>query len=302
MPQRGLEYDSEFRSAAFAYVQSIVDRTGGLISRGALEQFRFGGERITLIDQGRGVRSPIQLPATVTILSTKKSHYRDEPGPDGLLRYDFPPGDPDRGDNAKLRRACELKLPLIWLHEVVPAVFAPIWPVYMAREETALRRYVVAINEDQLAMVAGLVGSESLVERRYAERMSRQRLHQPIFRGGVMLAYGGQCAICALRHQDLLDAAHIIGDGLPGGDPIVRNGLALCKIHHAAYDRDIVGISPDLVVHVNGSVLEEVDGPMLRHGLQDFHGQPLRVVPSKKAQKPDPDRLAVRFASFEKAS
>ena len=301
MRDRGLPYDAEFRSAAFAYVQAIADQTGGVVSRSELEQFSFQGERITLIDQGRGVRNPTQLPATVTILSTKKSHYKDETGPDGLLRYDFPPGDPDRGDNAKLRRACELKLPLIWLHEVIPAVFAPIWPVYMAVEEASQRRYVVAINEDQLAMVAGLTGSESVVERRYAERMSRQRLHQPIFRGGVMLAYGGQCAICALRHQDLLDAAHIIGDGLPGGEPVVSNGLALCKIHHAAYDRDIVGISPDLVVHVNGRVLEEVDGPMLRHGLQDFHRQPLRVVPVKKAQKPDRDRLAVRFTRFKEA-
>lgn len=301
MRDGGMAYDAAFRATAFAYVQTIVNRTGGVVSRADLEQFRFQGERVTLIDQGRGVRSPAQLPAAITILSTRKSHYKDEPGPDGLLRYDFPPGDPDRRDNVKLRRACELKLPLIWLHEVVPAVFAPIWPVYLAVEETEQRRYVVAINEDQLAMVAGLTSSESAVERRYAERMSRQRLHQPIFRGGVMLAYRGQCAICALRHQDLLDAAHIIGDGLPGGDLVVSNGLALCKIHHAAYDRDIVGISPDLVVHLNGRVLEEVDGPMLRHGLQDFHGQPLRVVPVKRSHKPDRDRLEARFSQFKAA-
>lgn len=301
MRDRGLQYDTDFRSAALAYVQTLAEQSGGVVTRRQLEDFHFQGERITLIDQGRGVRNPAQLPATITILSTKGSHYKDETGPDGLLRYDFPPGDPDRGDNTKLRRAAELRLPLIWLHEVVPATFAPVMPVFLAVEEREHRRYVVAINEDQLAMVAGLIASGSVVERRYAERLSRQRLHQPIFRGGVMLAYRGQCAICALRHRELLDAAHIIADGQPGGEPVVSNGLSLCKIHHAAYDRNILGVSPDLVVHINSRVLEETDGPMLRHGLQDFHRQPLRVLPTKSAQKPDRDRLDVRFSGFKAA-
>jgi putative restriction endonuclease len=100
----------------------------------------------------------------------------------------------------------------------------------------------------------------------------------------------------------LLDAAHIIEDGSVGGDPVVSNGLALCKIHHAAYDRNIVGISPDLVVRVNEEVLHEVDGPMLKHGLQDFHGQPLRVLPTRKVDQPDRQRLAVRFDRFTAAS
>lgn len=301
MGDRGQEYDAAFRLAAFDYVRQCADASGGVITRRQLEQFAFAGERVPLIDQGRGVRNPVQLPATISILSTRRSQYRDEPGPDGLLRYDFPPGDPSRGDNAKLRVAHERRLPILWLHEVVAASFAPIMPVFLAAEETEQRRYVVAIEEDQLAMVAGLSSSASVVERRYAERMSRQRLHQPVFRGGVMLAYGGRCAVCSLRHVELLDAAHIIEDGRPGGDPVVPNGLALCKIHHAAYDRDILGVSPDLIVHLNDGVLREVDGPMLRHGLQEFHGQPLRVVPGTKANRPDPERLAVRFDRFRAA-
>ncbi|MGN6089556.1 MAG: hypothetical protein ACTHNT_09730 [Actinomycetales bacterium] len=92
-----------------------------------------------------------------------------------------------------------------------------------------------------------------------------------------------------------------MADGQPGGEPVVSNGLSLCKIHHAAYDRNILGVSPDLVVHINSRVLEETDGPMLRHGLQDFHRQPLRVLPTKSAQKPDRDRLDVRFSGFKAA-
>jgi hypothetical protein len=53
---------------------------------------------------------------------------------------------------------------------------------------------------------------------------------------------------------------------------VVPNGLAMCKIHDAAYDTNIIGIRPDHVVEVRQDVLTEIDGPMLRHGLQEMHG------------------------------
>lgn len=170
------------------------------------------------------------------------------------------------------------------------------FPVYLVGEEPG--RFVVAIGEDQRMTAPGLMSRTSEVERRYAERLSRQRLHQPVFRASVMLAYQKRCAVCDLRHVDLLDAAHIIEDGQPKGDPVVPNGLSLCKIHHAAYDRQIMGISPDLVVRIDEQVLRETDGPMLRHGLQELHGGRLRSVPRRVADRPDRDRLAARFERF----
>lgn len=95
----------------------------------------------------------------------------------------------------------------------------------------------------------------------------------------------------------MLDAAHIIEDSSETGDPAVTNGVCLCKIHHAAYDRQLLGIAPDLVVHINERLLREEDGPMLRHGLQEMHGRPL-VAPARRAQRPDPDRLRLRFERF----
>ena len=89
-----------------------------------------------------------------------------------------------------------------------------------------------------------------------------------------MRAYETRCAVCSLGHRELLDAAHVIPDSDPRGEPIVTNGLALCKIHHAAYDRDIIGIRPDYVVEVHTRLLDEIDGPMLKYGLQGHHGSP----------------------------
>jgi putative restriction endonuclease len=107
--------------------------------------------------------------------------------------------------------------------------------------------------------------------------------------------------MCRLHHPELLDAAHIIPDGHPLGTPVIPNGLSLCKIHHAAYDTDLIGVRPDLLVDVRPSLLREADGPMLRHGLQDMAGVKL-LVPSRRAAQPDPDRLATRYEQFRAAS
>lgn len=78
------------------------------------------------------------------------------------------------------------------------------------------------------------------------------------------------------------------------------NGLSLCRIHHGAYDIGIVGIDPDYLVHVRRDVLEEVDGPMLRHGLQAMEGGKL-IVPRKTEDRPNREFLAERFEAFRAA-
>jgi putative restriction endonuclease len=143
------------------------------------------------------------------------------------------------------------------------------------------------------------IGSDGL--GRYLVTETRRRLHQPLFASRVMLAYEVRCAVCALHHRELLDAAHIIADSDPDGWPVVSNALALCKIHHAAYDRNILGIRPDYVVEIHHRLLHELDGPMLRHGRQDHHDQRLMQLPRRRADHPDPDRLMARYAEFRAA-
>ena len=82
---------------------------------------------------------------------------------------------------------------------------------------------------------------------------------------------------------------------------MVPNGLALCKIHHAAFDGNVVGIRPDLVVQVNDDVLAEIDGPMLRYGLQGMHDAKL-IVPRSASDRPDRNLLEERYEEFRQAS
>jgi putative restriction endonuclease len=106
--------------------------------------------------------------------------------------------------------------------------------------------------------------------------------------------------MCRLKHLSLLDAAHIIPDREERGVPAISNGMALCKIHHAAYDQHILGVRPDLVIEVRSDILEEVDGPMLKHGLQEMNGLRL-VVPRRRVDMPKRELLEERYERFREA-
>ena len=81
------------------------------------------------------------------------------------------------------------------------------------------------------------------------------------------------------------------------GDDGVVGGMSLCRLHHAAFDRLLLGVHPSYVIHVRRDILEEVDGPMLRHGLQGLEGQRI-VVPRRVVERPDEVRLGARWEEF----
>jgi putative restriction endonuclease len=147
--------------------------------------------------------------------------------------------------------------------------------------------------------VTQLDTEETEIRRRYATRLFQQRLHQREFRERVVRAYQHHCAVCSLRRDELLEAAHIVADADPFGVPRVPNGLALCTLHHAAFDAHLIGIRPDYVVQVREDVLDDEDGPMLIHGLQGFHGARL-LVPRHATAQPDRQLLEERYALFRR--
>lgn len=268
---------------------------------GWLSSFEYAGDRVALMDRQRGIRKPARLEAALAIRTTftppgQVPPYNDSIGPDGLQRYKYRGQDPDHPENVALRRAFEQKLPLIWFVGVASGLYEPIYPVWVVGDDPTGLEFALALDEGQRLVNPGAVVDED--SRRYVERLTKARLHQRVFRSQVLLAYEGRCAICRIRHVELLDAAHIIADGLPNGQPVVPNGLSLCKIHHAAFDHSILGVRPDLTLHVRQDILEEVDGWMLKGGIQGVHNTSLGVIPSVNSARPSPERLEERYAAF----
>ena len=307
-PRIDIDYEERLRSAAIAWLDERVGEGRSVLSYDDLAEFSFEGQRVPLMDLQRGIRKPAHMSAALSIRTRftprgQAPPYEDAQGPDGLLRYKYRGLDPehpepDHPENVALRRAYESGLPLIWFVAAASAAYVPVYPIWIVGDEPDQLQFVVAFDTAQRLVPVGEVGDE--IQRRYVEHLTRQRLHQPVFRVRVLTAYANQCAICRLRYTSLLDAAHILPDGHPMGTPVVPNGLSLCKIHHAAYDENLIGVRPDLVVEVRSDVSDQIDGPMLLHGLQEMAGVRL-IRPQARASRPDPVRLEERYESFRRA-
>lgn len=218
-------------------------------------------------------------------------------GADGFLRYRYRGTDPRHRDNVGLRRAGLEGLPLVYFHGVGIGRYWAQWPVFIHHDDPSSLTFTVAFEDPQLLRPDLTTDVIDEARRAYVTRLALRRLHQAAFRQRVLTAYRTSCAVCRLRHGELLDAAHILPDGHPRGLPVVHNGLAMCKLHHAAFDTNILGVRPDATIEVREDVLEEIDGPMLLHGLQGHHGARL-LLPRRPADHPSPDHLEERFAQF----
>ncbi|HQP88899.1 MAG TPA: HNH endonuclease signature motif containing protein [Thermoanaerobaculia bacterium] len=302
--------DTRIRLTVFAWLEEQTRIHGDVLPWSLLAHGLYiDSERVPLVSQ-QGIFKPRVLPELpLSIRTSAEGPYDDHFGRDGeTLLYAYRGIDPMHPDNVRLRKTMAEQVPLVYFHGVVAGKYLAVWPVYVVGDDPgALRFSVVA---DQPALVRDLVtgaGVEAVrytedtdFRRRYTTTQVRQRLHQQGFRERVLAAYHEQCALCRLRHPELLEAAHIIPDNEPGGEPIVPNGLSLCRLHHGAFDTYLLGIRPDYTVDVRRSVLDETDGPMLLHGLQGVHNQ--RIWTPRSAElKPDRDLLERRYERFRKA-
>lgn len=290
--------ERKLRDRIIAWVLQRAEANGGFIERSELAGFHLDGDRLPLIDRGRGIRNPAGFRSTLSVVQTVGGPYDDIESDDGLIYYRYRTGDTDKGDNAKLREAAVTGQPLILFRKEEKNIYTPVAPVFVVADDPASKCVTIALDESFRLLSSGSDLTEP--QRQYARRLAMQRLHQPAFRTRVLLAYETHCAICHLAHGSLLDAAHIVPDSAPGGAPTVSNGLALCKIHHASYDQNFLGITPDYEIRINADLLTEQDGPMLTHGLQEMHGRKL-TIPRRKTDAPDRDRLAWRWTQFTSA-
>lgn len=271
-----------------------------LVPRARLaEGFQFGGERVSFGSFQKGIhRSRLQRGRAALSLTTSfKDPYADAFDQGGVLfTYAYRVGSVDQHDNRALRAAFELQTPLVYFRALAPAQYLVVAPMFVTADDPAARLVVLEPGLPvQDMQPGGLVSGPDV--RAYATREARYRLHQQRFKLDVMRAYRHRCAICTLRERELIQAAHIVPDVEADGIAAVVNGLALCAIHHLAFDRNLLGIDPDGVVHIADRLLREIDGPMLRTGLQDFHGARI-ARPRREEERPDVVRLQTRFERF----
>jgi putative restriction endonuclease len=291
--------DQQIRLAAFKWLSEQVSIHGDVLPRKLLEKgFLFDDERISLIAP-QGIFKPRIMQYPLTITTAPEGPYDDAFGKDGYLAYQYRGVDPNHRDNVGLREAYHNRIPLIYFHGVIPGKYLAVWPVYIISDDPSTLTFKVAVD-DQVKSDRGdayAEPEENVLKRAYMTSEVRIRLHQRGFREKVLAAYRSQCAFCKLKYGELLDAAHIIPDNEPDSRPTVDNGLALCKLHHAAFDSFIISVNPDYIIHVRKDVLEEEDGPMLQHGLKELHMARI-ILPRSESHWPNRKYLDRRYQKF----
>jgi putative restriction endonuclease len=141
--------------------------------------------------------------------------------------------------------------------------------------------------EDWHEEILGAVGLELGDETETVQRRRRD----PGFRLKVLQAYERKCAVCGFdaRLGDALfglEAAHIRWHQYHGPD-VVPNGLALCSLHHKAFDRGAMGLDDNLVILIS----RDVSGhDTVRRVLTDYAGKDLRR-PIGEADLPEGSHL-----------
>lgn len=297
-----LDEELALRNEIFSALDQLVAIKGGALTRRELFDFELRGTRLPLVDGQRGIRNPASFTSTLSVMSTPNGPYSDEVVGESLHSYAYTVGDINKGDNRKLRHSVKTRLPMIFLQwiDVDGIRYVPIYPVYAIKDDPENRKILIALDEKLLDVADPL--HLSPVEKRYAQRVTEQRLHQPQFRSQVLIAYKKRCAVCRLGRPELLEAAHIIPDKNIHGAAEIPNGLSLCRIHHTAFDANLIGFSPDLRVHVGPALQEaENEGPILKFALRGLHNAKL-MVPEKEEYHPAGERLAERFEEFLSAN
>jgi putative restriction endonuclease len=310
-PSSSGDLDARVRLAAFSFLRQQQNTFQDAIPRNVLAAgFTFEGHRVPLLNP-QGIFKPAILPdiplsmTTVPIVEGRSRPYEDEFQAGDLVRYRYRGNDPNHRDNVGLRLAMTRRIPLIYFLGVVPGEYLAFWPVFVVGDDPSNLSFTIAVEVEGSEFGSRLEsavsdGDARSREREYTARIIFQRLHQARFRARVLRAYQTRCALCQLRHKELLDAAHILPDRHPKGSPVVSNGLALCKLHHAAFDSHLMGVRPDLVVELRVDILSEGDGPMLLHGLQGFQGATI-AIPRTVQLRPNREFLAERYELFKKA-
>jgi putative restriction endonuclease len=300
------EADVAVRTAAFAFLIEQRQVHGEQLPWSTLTKgFRFAGQRVPLVGP-QGIFKPAILPemplsiTTAPIVEGKPRPYEDEQRDDGFIVYRYRGNNPNHRDNVGLRLAMERHAPLVYFSGVAVGWYFPIFPAYVVGEDRRNLAFFVQADEGLELSIATATIADDAGRRRYVTRLVQRRLHQEEFRVRVIRAYRVNCSVCGLHgHAELLDAAHILPDGHPQGKPVLPNGLSLCKFHHPAFDTNVIGIRPDYSVEVRRDVLREIDGPMLKYGLQGMDRRQL-VVPLRQEQRPDPNFLEERYEAFRK--
>ena len=106
-------------------------------------------------------------------------------------------------------------------------------------------------------------------KRRFAISQTRRALRDINFGKRVFAAYSHRCAMCGVQLR-LLEGAHIVPVAQPNSTDETSNGIALCVLHHKAYDVSLVTFDKKFRIILSKSRVIEPQKVGTRRGTFDI--------------------------------
>lgn len=306
--------DWVIRHQAFSALERLSVGCKGMIPWQEIAHgFEAQGELIHFASKAIGIFKPRQMSAALSVKtvmprSGRETWYRDQETDlddvTGLVSYDLARGGSSSASNRHLQLAFDRRAPLIYFRATDPGIYEAVWPVWIEHFSFREQRVLLAAQDRSQASVSSVraasgVRGDLVVEPKYTLRVTRHRNHQAWFSSRTKSAYGYRCAFSNLPLRDLLVGAHIVPDA-EQGPASVTNGICMSTLHHSAFDAHLIGVDPDLTVHIAPQVTDGRDGPLLET-LKDLDGAVLRTPKDPRA-RPSRDHLEWRFQQFRNAS
>jgi putative restriction endonuclease len=165
-------------------------------------------------------------------------------------------------------------------------------PLHNAENDAIAAAELVEASPEEERDFLDSAKTESESARRYDLVETMRAYRDAKFKPAVLLAYSYKCAVCDCDLK-LVDAAHIVPVSHPESTDEVTNGLALCRLHHGAFDNALLGIQSDYRLIVNPERVDRLREMRMASGFSNFKaGLPKRIrVPASIEVRPTPENL-----------
>jgi putative restriction endonuclease len=124
-------------------------------------------------------------------------------------------------------------------------------------------------------------------KRRFAIVSTKRALRALDFSRRVLIAYEHKCAMCRLQLR-LVEGAHILPVAHEDSTDQTSNGIALCVLHHRAYDNGLVAFDSDFKIDVNQNAIARLEADDRAGGLKRFCDglRPSLAIPRDRRDRP----------------
>lgn len=157
---------------------------------------------------------------------------------------------------------------------------------------------IIAQLSNQNIEVSASIKTNDLPQGIERNVIIKQRINQSFFRSAVMSAYNFHCCISGVNVTELLEACHIVDWSQDERNRInPKNGLCMNPFFHKAYDKLLLGITPDMRIVVSKELLLGTIETSFSNYLKALNGKSI-LLPNKFF--PQKELLEIKYEKFIK--